>query len=277
MKPAILTDLTKCIGCEACVWACKESNGLPREDGAAQLSATTWTAVERHRGVNVRRQCMHCLDPTCASVCPVKAFHKTPEGPVVYDETRCMGCRYCMIGCPFGVPRYEWSSPLPRVQKCQMCFATRLQEGRQPACTEACPTGATIFGDRDELLAEAHRRIEAEPERYVDHVYGETEAGGTSVLYLSAVPFAELGFAAAVSSDPYPRLTWDILSKLPNVVSVGGALLFGIWWITGRRETLEKVRRGEMTLAEAMQRKPPLVKGDEPSDEGPAAGPGRES
>lgn len=260
MKPAILTDLTRCIGCEACVWACKEVNGLPREGGATELSATTWTAVERRRGVNVRRQCMHCLDPACASVCPVAAITKTPEGPVVYDESRCMGCRYCMIGCPFGVPKYEWASPLPRVQKCQMCFQKRLAEGRQPACTEACPTGATVFGDRAELLAEAHRRIAAEPDRYVDHVYGETEAGGTSVLYLSAVPFAELGFASAVSTDPYPRLTWDILSKLPNVVSIGGLLLFGIWWLSNRRDTLAKLRNGEITLAEAVKRMPPLVR-----------------
>ncbi len=289
MKPAILTDLTRCIGCEACVWACKEANDLPREDGAAGLSATTWTAIERHGGVNVRRQCMHCLDPACASVCPVKAFHKTPEGPVVYDESRCMGCRYCMIGCPFGVPRYEWTSPLPRVQKCQMCFQKRVSEGRQPACTEACPAGATIFGDREALLAEAHRRIAAEPDRYVDHVYGEHEAGGTSVLYLSAVPFEALGFATDVSADPYPRLTWEILSQLPKVVSVGGALLFGIWWISGRKELLERVRRGEITLEEAMTKAPPLGSTartaahpparptDRPSEQGPQEGPGRES
>ena len=292
MKPAILTDLTLCIGCEACVWACKEVNGLPREGGAAQLSATTWTAVERRGGVNVRRQCMHCLDPACASVCPVAAIHQTPEGPVVYDESRCMGCRYCMIGCPFGVPKYEWDSPLPRVQKCQMCFQQRIKEGRQPACTEACPTGATIFGDRDALLAEAHRRIAAEPDRYVGHVYGESEAGGTSVLYLSAVPFAELGFAGAVSTDPYPRLTWDVLSKLPNVVSIGGLLLFGIWWLARRRETLAQLRNGEITLAEAVKRMPPLI-GDphpgsaaQPNDErrrqvaadnGPEQGPRSES
>jgi formate dehydrogenase iron-sulfur subunit len=258
MKPAILTDLTKCVGCEACVWACKEVNDLPRGDGAAKLSATTWTAVEHHGGVNVRRQCMHCLDPTCASVCPVGALHKSASGAVVYDADRCIGCRYCMLSCPFGIPKYEWDSPLPKVQKCILCAEKRLAEGRQPACTEACPTGATIFGDRDELLREAHRRIEAEPERYVDHVYGETEAGGTSVLYLSAVPFEEIGFAAGLDDEPYPRLTWEILAKLPNVVSIGGVALLGIWWISGRRDTLERARRGEITADEAKEMRPPL-------------------
>jgi formate dehydrogenase iron-sulfur subunit len=238
MKAAILTDLTKCVGCEACVWACKEANGLPRKDGAEQLSATTWTVIERRRGIPIRRQCMHCDEPACVSVCPVAALQKTPEGPVVYDPSRCIGCRYCMVGCPFGVPKYEWESPLPLVKKCSMCFESRLKAGLQPACTAACPTGATIFGDREELLNEARRRIQADPGRYVDHIYGLTEAGGTSVLYLSSVPFEELGFRVLGRSDPYPRLTWEILSKLPNVVSVSGVLMFGIWWIIRRRQEL---------------------------------------
>jgi len=263
MKAAILTDLTKCVGCQACVWACKQSNGLPADDGAEQLSATTWTVVERRGEVNVRRQCMHCLDPACVSVCPVGALQKTAEGPVVYDASRCMGCRYCMIGCPFGMPKYEWTSAVPRVQKCLMCFETRVREGRQPACTEACPTGATIFGDRDALVREAQLRLRQHPERYVDHVYGLTEAGGTSVLYLSNIPFAQLGFNTDVQGSPYPLLTWDVLSRLPNVVSLGGVLLLGLWWLTGRKDTLERVRRGEITLEEAQQIRPPLDGGDE--------------
>ena len=104
MGAGILTDLTKCIGCEACAWACKEINELPREDGAKELSATTWTKIDRFGPVNVRRQCMHCLDPACASVCPVAALQKTESGAVIYKQERCMGCRYCMVGCPFGIP-----------------------------------------------------------------------------------------------------------------------------------------------------------------------------
>jgi len=257
-KPAMLIDLTRCIGCEACVWACKESNGLPRETGVAKLSATTWSALERHQGVAVRRQCMHCLEPACASVCPVGALSKSAAGPVVYDAGKCIGCRYCMVGCPFGVPKYEWSSNLPTVKKCLFCFE-RQAEGLQPACAEACPTGATLFGDRDALLDEAGRRIAAEPKRYVARIYGQHEAGGTSMLYLSSVPFENLGFNTELSTESYPGMSWNILSKLPNVVSVGGVLLAGIWWITGRRDTLAQARRGEITPEEAMERKPPLV------------------
>jgi formate dehydrogenase iron-sulfur subunit len=164
-----------------------------------------------------------------------------------------------MVGCPFGVPKYEWDKPLPTVKKCLFCFENRVAQGRQPACAEACPTGATLFGDRDELLKTARERLAAEPDKYVQRIYGEREAGGTSILYLSSVPFEELGFKTTLASDSYPGLTWDILSKLPKVVSVGGAALAGIWWITSRRDTLEQVRRGEITEDEAMLRKPPLL------------------
>jgi len=260
MRPAILTDLTRCIGCGACVLACREINDLPAEAPTDRLSADSWCAVRSENGIWVRRQCMHCIDPACVAVCPVGALQKTPEGPVVYDESRCIGCRYCMVGCPFGIPRYEWDDPRPRVQKCILCFEKRLKQGQQPACTATCPTGAIAFGDRDELIRAAKQRIAEAPGKYMDHVFGETEAGGTSVLYLSSVPLESLGFAGGLRGDPYPRLTWEVLSKLPNVVSVGAVLLFGIWWISSRRDTLERVRAGEITLEEALERKPSLAK-----------------
>jgi formate dehydrogenase iron-sulfur subunit len=268
MSFAILNDLTKCIGCRACVLACGEINGLPAPGPEAKLSATTWTAVERRAGLNVRRQCMHCLEPACVSVCPVAALRKTELGPVVYDESRCIGCRYCMVGCPFGIPKYEWDKALPRVRKCILCFEKRVSQGLKPACTEACPTGATIFGERDDLIAVALDRIRSQPELYVEHVYGLREAGGTSVLYLSSVPFDEIGFKTGLKSDPYPALTWDVLSKLPNVVGVGGLLLFGIWWISNRRENVRKVEVDGITLEEATLESPPQAKQEVSSESG---------
>jgi len=249
MAFAILTDLTRCIGCKACTIACKEINGLPKQEMDG-LSSTTWTTVENRAGLNVRRQCMHCLDPTCASVCPVAALQKRSEGPVVYDESRCMGCRYCMLACPFQVPKYEWNENVPRVQKCVMCFAQRVSRGLQPACTEACPTGATVFGERDPLIRQAGRRLQENPGRYVDHIYGLEEAGGTSVLYLSSVPFEGLGFPSGMEHEPYPRLTWETLSKIPNIVSTGGVLMLGIWWIVNRRV---KLQRGEIPPEEQIE------------------------
>lgn len=235
MKASILTDLTQCIGCEACVMACKEINDNPKNTVTHLLSSHNWTAVEHRKGLNIRRQCMHCLDPACVSACPVLALIKTESGAVIYDADRCMGCRYCMIACPFAVPKYEWERVVPRVQKCIFCYEKALKKGEQPACTAACPTGATIFADRDELIREAQRRIEGHPDKYYPHIYGLTEAGGTSVLYLSPLPFAELGFAQLSQEDPYPKLTWNVLSKIPNIVGSGGVLLFGIWWIINRR------------------------------------------
>jgi formate dehydrogenase iron-sulfur subunit len=244
MAKGLLIDITRCIGCGACKDACRESNGLPEDADDTQLSDKRYTIVQERAAASgesryVRRLCMHCEDPTCASVCPVKAFHKTPEGPVLYDAGRCIGCRYCMMACPYGVPRYEWTSTNPRVRKCILC-APRLREGRPTACAEACPVEATVFGDREELLQEAHRRIHENPELYVQQVYGEVEGGGTSVLFLSDVPFTQLGFPGNLPSHPMGEYTEAVLSKLPNVVIVGGSLLSGLYWIINRRMMLTR-------------------------------------
>jgi formate dehydrogenase iron-sulfur subunit len=209
-----------------------------------KLSADTLNVVQTHGKVFVRRFCMHCQEPTCASVCPVGALHKTATGPVVYDAGKCMGCRYCMMACPFGVPRYEWKAVLPKVKKCTMC-APRQAKGLQPACTEVCPVQAGIFGERDDLLKEAEKRLREEPAKYIQHIYGKNEVGGTSVLYLSAVPFEQLGLPANLPTDPMPLLTYRVLSKIPNLVTLGGALLGGIWWITNRREEVAKAEKKE--------------------------------
>jgi len=237
-KKAMLIDITLCVGCNSCQAACKAANGLP-ESEEKKLSATAYTALEEHDGVFVRRLCQHCESPTCVSVCPVGALEKTAEGPVIYDESKCIGCRYCMQACPFQVPRYQWGSTYPRIQKCVLCH-DRITKGLPTACSEACPTGATKFGDREDLIAEAYRRIQAEPTKYVNKIYGQTEVGGTSILYISSVPFEQLGFKTQLEATPLPTLTWNALSKVPGVVSVGGVLLAGIWWITNRRIEVQK-------------------------------------
>lgn len=201
LTKGILTDVTKCIGCERCVEACNRINDLPADRPARHkepdgLSGDRYTSIVEIAGKEpgswraVRRQCMHCADPTCRASCLVGAFSRRPDGAVVYDASKCIGCRYCMLACPFHVPRYQYDRPLPYVSKCQMSDACRV-EGGLPACVTACPVGATVFGPRDELLEEAKRRIEAEPRRYIDHVWGEHEFGGTQVLYISDVPLWE--------------------------------------------------------------------------------------
>jgi len=140
-----------------------------------------------------------------------------------------------MAACPFSVPKYEWSKLLPKVQKCTMC-ADRVLAGKPTACAEACPTGATMFGERAELIAEAQKRIHDNPANYVDHIYGLNEVGGTSVLLLSSVPFEEFGYRTNVTRDPLPMFTYRVLSRIPDFVPLGGMMLGGIWWITHRRE-----------------------------------------
>ncbi len=238
MSKGILYDATLCIDCKMCERACAETHGLPYDDGIAaeeKQSAHKFTVVMAKGDKYMRRLCMNCQDPTCASVCPVAALRKTAEGPVTYDASRCIGCRYCMLACPFSVPKYEWSKALPLVRKCDMC-ADRVEKGEPTACAAACPTGATKFGDRDALIAEAQDRIAKNPGQYVHHIYGLTEVGGTSVLLLSSVPFEEFGYATNLGTVPLPQLTWHVLSELPQVVTFGAALLGGIWWITSRRE-----------------------------------------
>jgi len=252
MSKAILYDATLCIGCKACEQACAERNRLPYDERIAaeqKQSAHKFTVVLTKGDKFMRRMCMNCNDPSCASVCPVAALRKTADGPVIYEEARCMGCRYCMAACPFGVPKYEWSKALPAVKKCDMC-SDRVAKGMPTACAEACPTGATKFGARDLLLAEAHDRIRQNPSNYVDHVYGETEVGGTSVLMLSAVPFEDFGFRADLVHEPLPMFTFRVLSRIPDLVGLGSVLLGGIWWITHRREEVSAHEAAENSRKE---------------------------
>lgn len=243
MSVGLLFDSTRCVGCGACAAACKEANDLPLPV-EERTTAYTWTIVESVAGANVRRLCFHCEEPTCASVCPVGALHKTAAGPVDYDASRCIGCRYCIMACPFGVPKYQWDRPVPIVGKCVLC-AGRVARGEPTACAAVCPTGATLFGERDALVAEAQRRIASAPGDYVDHVYGLTEAGGTSVLMLSAVAFERLGMRTNVPRQALPLLTWQVLSKIPSFVAVWGVFLFGIHWITKRRDDVRAAEGGE--------------------------------
>jgi formate dehydrogenase iron-sulfur subunit len=220
------------------------------------MTAYTWTVVEKYDGVHSRRLCMHCHEPTCVSVCPVGAMQKTEAGPVYYDSKLCIGCRYCIMACPFGVPKYQWDSALPIVGKCILC-APRVAEGKATACATVCPTGATLFGEREALVAEAKARLGAEPTRYFDQVYGQHEAGGTSVLMIAGVPLSQLGLPGNLPQESLPLLTWRVLSKLPDIVTVAAVLLFGIHWITKRRADVRAGEGGDHPAAP-----PPTARGE---------------
>ncbi len=203
--------------------------------------------------VFVKKQCNHCLEPACASACFVKAFTKTPEGPVVYDASLCVGCRYCMVACPFDVPAYEYDKPLtPRVTKCTMC-APRLKEGKLPGCVEACPREALIFGKRDTLLKMAKSRIQKHPDRYIDHVYGEHEMGGTSWLYLSKAPFETIGMREDLGTTSAPELTSGPLSAVPIIVGLWPVLLTGVYAISKRKDKIAKEEKEDALKVAGIQ------------------------
>jgi Fe-S-cluster-containing dehydrogenase component len=250
----VLVDTTLCIGCRGCEAACSEANHLPEPAQAGSEAVfeqprstgpQAFTVVNRASKLSphgspryAKSQCLHCLEPACASACPVRALEKTPEGPVIYHRNRCMGCRYCMVACPFGVPKYEYDKALPYVRKCTFC-AERQAQGKPPACAEVCPTGALLFGERAQLLETAHARIYENPDRYVHRIYGEEEAGGTSWLYLSDLPFESLGLPTGVRNSSYPELTKGALSIVPMVMTLWPPLLMSLYTFTKNRRESE--------------------------------------
>ncbi len=240
----MLTDLTACVGCRSCERACNEANNLPApavpfDDGSVfeeerRPTASAYTVVNRFenpddpdRPIYRKVQCNHCNEPACATACPAHAYSKTPEGAVLYNEDLCFGCRYCMVACPFYVPAYDYESAFkPKIVKCVLCF-DRIKTGKAPACAEACPAGAVTFGKRSDLLKLARTKIEKEPKRYIDHIYGETEAGGTGWLYISGVEFGKLGFPTNLPDKALIEQTKGFLAAVPTVFIVWPAL-FGM-------------------------------------------------
>ena len=258
----VLVDLTKCVGCRTCEAACNKEQNLPepdkpfddpsvfeekREGGLPRrTSEKAYTVVQKYE-VEGREhplfrkvQCNHCNEPACLTSCFVNAYKKTPEGAVVYDKTVCVGCRTCMIACPFYIPAYSYSSPTnPVVKKCIMCYDTRLKFGRPPACVEACPQEVMTFGKRKDLLKLAHQRISEKPETYVDQVYGETEVGGTAWMYLSDVPFDKIGYDTHLGTQPIISYVKEFLGIVPMVLTIWPALFTGFHLLSNRKDALK--------------------------------------
>jgi len=256
----VLVDTTRCIGCRSCEAACSvtHDNFVPdiKNDNALAKRRDTsdkqWTVVNQFstsKGeIFVKRQCMHCWQPACVAACLVNAMSKTREGPVTWDGDKCMGCRYCMVSCPFDIPKAEYHSTNPRIMKCSMCYE-RLQDGKKPACVESCPTDALMFGQKRELMEVARHRVYSHPDKYVHSIYGENEVGGTGWLYLSAVPFDQIGFRTDLGTTPYPEYTREFLISVPLIEFGVPAFLLALNMMTDRRkevsEDLELNRSGD--------------------------------
>jgi Fe-S-cluster-containing dehydrogenase component len=231
----ILYDSTRCVACRTCEYECAAAHGLPEPqpevEAIRKTDETCNTVVNTFQTENgevyTKRQCMHCNEPACAAACLTQAMHKSKTGPVTWNGDKCMGCRYCMVSCPFDMPKFEYQSTNPKIQKCDMCME-RQQAGEVPICVANCPAEAVLFGKRRDLINEARRRIYENPDQYVDHIYGEHEAGGTGWLYLSSVPFEELGMNTHLRQSSYPELTKGFLYSVPSVFVLVPTLLLGI-------------------------------------------------
>jgi Fe-S-cluster-containing dehydrogenase component len=251
----VLHDISLCVGCRNCEAACNKVNQLPEPDRPftdldilnqeRRTHSDQYTIVNRYDGnlnkdsdmsIFRKQQCNHCVEPACANACFVRAFTKTRTGAVIYDPDVCVGCRYCMIACPFSIPAYEYDEPLrPRVTKCTMCYPWIIK-GLLPGCVAACPMEALIFGKRDDLLDLARQRIGKRPEKYVDHIYGEKEMGGTNWLYISQVPFSQAGLREDLGIKPAPEFTSGALSAVPVIVGLWPVFLLGIYAMSKRKE-----------------------------------------
>lgn len=243
---SMLYDSTICVGCRACQVACKKRNGLAHETDESglyemphDLDSKTWTLIKLYKDASamsfIKNQCMHCIHAACVSVCPVGALEKLPSGPVIYHQERCIGCRYCMAACPFHIPKTEWEKPLPFIQKCDFC-ADLQAKGEHPRCGAVCPTGALIYGTRSTMLEIARNRLVSEGS-YVQHIYGEKEAGGTAMLYISDLDFAKLGFPIQ-SDTSLPDLTWPYMQGVLGVIGVMVTLSTAIYFRTHRKSEL---------------------------------------
>lgn len=255
-----LVDLTACVGCRKCEQACNQANRLPPPrvpfddlcilDRKRRPIPTAYTVVNRYYTGRldernqliptfVKVQCMHCQDPGCVSACIVAAMTKKDNGAVHYDVSKCIGCRYCMVACPFQIPAYDYHDPLfPEVRKCTLCYDRITKEGGRPACAAMCPVEAIIFGKRNQLLELARQKIKNDPGRYLDRIYGEHEVGGTSMLYISREPFEKLGFLD-LPTHPIPHLTETIQDGLFSYLwapLVLFAVMGGCMWTSNRKE-----------------------------------------
>ena len=259
-RMGVLVDTTVCVGCRNCEWACKDSHNLPAGnldsyedrkvlDSKRRPDHTALTVVNEYSSgknsnlpVDVKVQCMHCDHPACVSACIVGAFSKHENGAVTWDTDMCIGCRYCMAACPFQVPAFEYDKALnPMIMKCDFCIE-RTKEGKVPACVSICPVEALTYGSRTELVKIARERIKRNPDRYVDHIFGEYEVGGTSWMYLASKDFAELDFPN-LGKNPAPGVSESIqhgiFAYFVPPVSLY-ALLGGIMWISKRRKELDE-------------------------------------
>lgn len=298
----VLHDMSRCIGCRQCEKGCNKVNNLPAPavpfenhevtHTARRTSPTAWTVVNRYdlgdnEFVFRKVQCFHCNDPACASSCFTKCYTKNPDGSVTYNGDQCVGCRYCMVACPFYIPTFQYEEAFdPLIKKCTFC-SERLKEGKLPGCVEACPMDALTFGRRKDLIRIAHKRIAENPEKYLDYVYGEADAGGTAWMVIMPKPkgtpqispnnateahsaMKKVGLDTHLGTQPMGELTYGALGTVPMIIAFWPVLFAGAYGMTKRREAMARANH-ERISAEERQKAMDAVVASIEKEQGPEA------
>ncbi len=250
----LLIDVTKCTGCGDCVDACQKYYKLRTEvptDLASpdKLSSYRYsTILNGPKDSHIKKQCLHCLEPSCEAACLVGALKKTKLGPVAYDKDKCIGCRYCMLSCQYKIPRYDWDLALPYVQKCSFCYERQLK-GEIPLCATVCPEKALMFDERENLIAEAQKRLAAEPKKYIQHIFGLNEGGGTSYIYISHTDISDIiGFSKKIADTSIPKQTSPVVMTTPFLAGSVFTFLTVSYFIINRKNKIKSQKKSETGL-----------------------------
>lgn len=243
MEYAFLLDMSRCIGCEACVVACKTGNELALGTRFIDLIEYTSGTFPDLLGGFRNQRCYHCADAACVAVCPTGALFRQ-DGLTRLDVSACSGCGYCVQSCPYDVPKMADG----RATKCDGC-ASSVQGGGTPWCVTTCPARALRYDERDKVLAEAYERVAAIKGRYPKaQVYGETQAGGLGLILVIPDDPETLGIPADPPSVP---AVTDVWKSFVQPVSMGATALAaigaGVLGIIARRNHMAELREIEET------------------------------
>jgi len=230
---AIFIDTTNCTGCNTCSYRCIQE--FRYHNQAAKGLFRTFVTINDD-GL-YHKKCMHCANPECVKVCPVNALTKSEYGAVLYDAEKCIGCQSCVKACPFNIPQFDESSK--KIVKCSLC-AHRIKDGKEPACSEACPTGAIQFGEYNAILG----KVKSIAAKKKANIYGKDEAGGTSIFIITKGSPTKAGYPE-VKKIPAKKIKKASIENPGIFPLVAGIMEGGLKKLEERKSAIAKEKNSK--------------------------------